>query len=89
VVRAVSRDDAADRWLAEHDTKPQRARHPRSRALIETRWDQGGMFVRIWLPERTYRQRHITRVTRAEAEALVRNLSKRLAEVPAGNGDAA
>lgn len=47
---------------------------------IETRHDDG--LIRIWLPARSYRPQATVRVTRAEADALVRNLIRRLSELP-------
>ena len=36
--------------------------------------------IRVWLPARSYRREHIVLLAEAEAEALIRNLGKRLAE---------
>jgi len=74
--------DSADLWLAEHDPAASRARKPRKRSLIETRWDQDDRFIRVWLPGRTYRREHVTWLTPLEAESLARNLGKRLEEKP-------
>jgi hypothetical protein len=48
--------------------------------LIETRWDGG--HIRVWFPRRLYRPETRVRLTRREAEALVRNLTRRLEEHP-------
>lgn len=52
------------------------------RSLVETRWDdaRGRSLIRVWLPARSYRREHIVLLAEAEAEALIRNLGKRLAE---------
>lgn len=71
----MARPDAADRWLAAND--PARRRRAR-RELIETRWD--GRLIRVWMPRRTYRPELVARLSASEAEALVRNLGRRLAE---------
>jgi len=53
----------------------------------ETRWD--GPRIRVWLPARSYRRAAVTVwLAPAEAEALVRNLGRRLAERPAADADA-
>lgn len=72
----MTRADAAERWLAAND--PDRRRARRGGGLIETRWDRGT--IRVFFPRRSYRPEVVARLTPAEAEALARNLGRRLAE---------
>jgi hypothetical protein len=51
------------------------------RQLIETRWTVGRHpGIRVWFPGRSYRAAVAVWLTPGEAEALARNLRKRLAE---------
>ena len=73
--------DAADRWLAENDRRGRLPTVPRGPRQIKTRWTMGATMISIHLPRRNYRRREQTiMVSPYEAEALIRNLGRRLAD---------